>query len=215
MYIYKITNNINGKSYIGLKTKTVEESEDYYGSGKLINQAIDKYGKENFTKEILERNIDSYDILNDQEIYWIKRVNTFNKGYNLTKGGQGNLGRATSEETRAKLSEAANKQHKTPVSNETKRKISEAAKLRKGRPVSEESKAKLAKAATGRIKSQEELDKMSKSISAALKGKPLPVATEPCKYCGKLMAQSHMTRWHNEKCNQRFDSVILHLKDLH
>lgn len=163
MYIYKITNNLNGKSYIGLKTKTVEESEDYYGSGKLINQAINKYGKENFTKEILERNISSYDILNDQEIYWIKRVNTFNKGYNLTKGGQGNLGRATSEETRAKLSEAANKQHKTPVSNETRERIRQKA-IGRMNPHSKETKAKLAKAATGRIYSQEERDKIREAL---------------------------------------------------
>jgi len=159
MYIYKITNNLNGKSYIGLKSKTVEESEDYYGSGKLINQAIDKYGKENFTKEILERNIDSHEILNDQEIYWIKYIDTFNKGYNLTKGGQGNLGRVTSEETRAKLSEAA----KQPLSEETKEKIRQKAKLRKGRKVTEETRLKLIKAATGRKMSEETRLKMSNS----------------------------------------------------
>lgn len=163
MYIYKITNNLNGKSYIGLKSKTVEESEDYYGSGKLINQAIEKYGKENFSKEILERNINSYEILNDREIYWIEHFNTFNEGYNLTKGGQGNLGRVTSKETKAKLREAAKKQFKSPVSEETRRKISEKAKLRKGRPVSEETKLKLAKAATGRKMSKETKLKMSKS----------------------------------------------------
>jgi len=159
MYIYKITNNLNGKSYIGLKSKTVEESEDYYGSGKLINQAIDKYGKENFTKEILERNIDSHEILNDQEIYWIKYIDTFNKGYNLTKGGQGNLGRVTSEETRAKLSEAA----KQPLSEETKEKIRQKAKLRKGRKVTEETRLKLIKVATGRKMSEETRLKMSNS----------------------------------------------------
>jgi len=202
MYIYKITNNLNGKSYVGLKTKTVEESEDYYGSGKLINQAIDKYGKENFTKEILERNIDSYDILNDQEIYWIKRVNTFNKGYNLTKGGQGTLGRATSEETRAKLREAANKQFRNAISEETREKIRQKAIGRKN-PHSKETKAKLSKAATGRIYSQEERDKIREALRKANKGKPQPMATEPCKYCGKLMAQPHMTRWHNEKCKHK------------
>jgi len=166
MYIYKITNDINGKSYIGLKTKTVEESEDYYGSGKLINQAIDKHGKENFTKEILERNINSHEILNDQEIYWIEYFDTFNKGYNLTKGGQGNLGRVTSEKTKKKQSEAIKiRQFKNPMSEETKRKISEAAKLRKGRSVSEETRKKLADSQRGRVKGQEELDKMRKAMT--------------------------------------------------
>ena len=202
MYIYKITNNLNGKSYIGLKSKTVKESEDYYGTGKLINQAIDKYGKENFTKEILERNINSYEILNDQEIYWIEHFNTFNEGYNLTKGGQGNLGRATSKETKAKLREAAKKQFRNGMSEEAKEKIRQKAIGRKKNPHSEETKRKIAKAATGRIKSQEEIDKMSKSIRDALKGKSLPVATEPCPHCGRTLAKSHMTRWHGDNCKK-------------
>ena len=49
MYIYKITNNINGKEYIGYKTKTVNESKNYYGSGIIIKHAIKKYGKDNFS----------------------------------------------------------------------------------------------------------------------------------------------------------------------
>jgi len=148
MYIYKITNNINGKSYIGLKSKTVEESEDYYGSGKLINQAIDKYGKENFTKEILERNIKSHEILNDQEIYWIEKIDTYHNGYNLTKGGQGNLGRVASEETKSKLKKAFTGRKR---SEETKLKISEAAKkYNVGRPVSEETRRKISEAMKGR-----------------------------------------------------------------
>ena len=134
-----------------------------------------------------------------------KKLSIASKGRILTEEHKANIsqakvGHGTSEETKAKLREAANIQHRKPVSDETRRKISEKAKLRKGRPVSEETKAKLSKALTGRIKSQEERDKIGKSISAALKGKPLPVATEPCKYCGKIMAKSHMSRWHGEKC---------------
>ena len=148
-----------------------------------------------------------------------KKLSIVFKGRILTEEHKANLslskmGHVTSEETRDKLRKATKKQFRNGMSDETKRKIS-LSNIGRINKHTTESKAKLAKAATGRIKSQEELDKMSKSISAALKGKPLPVATEPCKYCGKLMAQSHMTRWHNEKCNQRFDSVILHLKDLH
>lgn len=202
MYIYKITNNLNGKSYIGLKSKTVEESKDYYGSGTLINLAIDKHGKENFTKEILERNIDSHKILNEREIYWIKYFNTFNKGYNLTKGGQGNLGRVTSEETKKKLRESANAQFKKPVSEETRKKISEKAKLRKHRPTSKETKAKLKKAATGRKVSEETKLKISNTHHQLKIGKPLPVADVPCPHCNKVMAKSHMTRWHGDNCKK-------------
>ena len=50
--IYKITNNINKKIYIGAhKSKSL--SDRYFGSGKAIKQAMKKYGKDNFAKEIL------------------------------------------------------------------------------------------------------------------------------------------------------------------
>lgn len=51
-YIYLITNNINGKKYIGLRSSSTFD-DSYWGSGKLIQKAIAKYGKENFTREIL------------------------------------------------------------------------------------------------------------------------------------------------------------------
>ena len=51
MIIYKISNLINNKFYIG---QDIKNNPKYFGSGKLITVAIKKYGKENFKKEILE-----------------------------------------------------------------------------------------------------------------------------------------------------------------
>lgn len=51
-YVYLITNKINGKKYVGMRSSAVFD-EQYWGSGKQILQAIAKYGKENFTREIL------------------------------------------------------------------------------------------------------------------------------------------------------------------
>ena len=50
--IYKTTNIINNKIYIG-KHKTTDPNDDYIGSGKHLWRAITKYGRENFKKEVL------------------------------------------------------------------------------------------------------------------------------------------------------------------
>ncbi len=67
MIIYKTTNLINGKFYVG---KDASNNPNYYGSGLLLAKAIKKYGKENFKKEILEE-CQSLKDLNIREKYWI------------------------------------------------------------------------------------------------------------------------------------------------
>ena len=148
MYIYKITNKLNGNIYIGLKTASVEDSLDYYGSGKLIQIAIKKYGKKNFIKEILERDIEDFDILCEREKHYIALYDSKNNGYNMTAGGLGSLGYKPTKEHRSNMSKSLSKP-RGPLSEETKRKLSDAAKKRKGRPVSEETRKKLSKALKG------------------------------------------------------------------
>ncbi len=86
MIIYKITNLINSKIYIGKDSKN---NPDYMGSGVYIRRAIKKYGIENFTKEIVE--YCTHDNINEREIFWIDyHKSTKSKiGYNRTKGGDG------------------------------------------------------------------------------------------------------------------------------
>ena len=86
--IYKITNNINKKIYIG-SHKTKNKDDSYMGSGKYLNRAINKYGVENFTKEILfvfDNAKEMYDkeaeIVDDD---FLAEENT----YNLKRGGFG------------------------------------------------------------------------------------------------------------------------------
>ena len=105
-YIYKITNNINGKLYIG-KHSTDKLNDGYIGSGIRLHQAYNKYGIENFTKEYLAF-CDTDDKLNWLERFYIKKYNTYNNegGYNLTEGGNGSpmKGKNLSEETKQKIS---------------------------------------------------------------------------------------------------------------
>ena len=87
MIIYKTTNKINGKIYVG---KDVAHQPKYLGSGLLLDKAIKKYGRENFYKETIEV-CSSIDELNEREIYWIKTLNATDKkiGYNIAEGGTG------------------------------------------------------------------------------------------------------------------------------
>ena len=98
MLIYKITNKIDGKCYIGQTIKNAEErwrehQAHAFGThpndvNKTLYKAIRKYGLENFTFEVLQDNIETYEQLDKAEIYWIDFYNSFIKGYNETFGGQ-------------------------------------------------------------------------------------------------------------------------------
>jgi hypothetical protein len=85
--IYKITNILNNKIYIG---KDTTSDTNYFGSGLMITRSITKYGIENFTKEVIDET-DDYEELSKKEIYWIDKYNSTdrNVGYNISKGGDG------------------------------------------------------------------------------------------------------------------------------
>ena len=96
--IYIITNSINDKVYIGQTTMSIDDRWKSHlkpstlkqkGSYKLYN-AMNKYGKENFSCKVLETNI-PVEELNDKEIYYIEQYDSFYNGYNSTKGGDGRV----------------------------------------------------------------------------------------------------------------------------
>ena len=121
LYIYKITNNLNGKIYVGKHSSNRLENQ-YFGSGVAIKAAIRKYGKDNFSKEIICI-CDNEGELNKSEIMHIKESGAFANGYNMTLGGEGKLGYKPSEKQKKKQSETMVKFFKDHP--EIRKKISE------------------------------------------------------------------------------------------
>lgn len=105
--IYKITNKVNGKMYIGQHI-TDDLDDGYLGSGTVIRRAVAKYGEECFTKEWLEFTDNKADLDYIERMYvneeWLARPDT----YNLVLGGVGSAwhGKKMSMELRKKLSDA-------------------------------------------------------------------------------------------------------------
>jgi len=182
MYIYQITNTVNGKIYIGKTVKTIEQRfkehisvshrQTATRSNTLLSKAIRKYGTDAFTITEVESNFNSEDDLNEAEIRYISDLSP---QYNMTEGGEGISGHEHSSETRKKMSES----HKgKPKSEKHKRKISESKKgrklsedhirkmseSRKGKPKSEEHKRKMSEAFKGRKRSEETKRKISESV---------------------------------------------------
>lgn len=113
--IYKVTNLINGKLYIGLTTKNLEKRRKEHvkqvnnDSQLAFHRAIRKYGLDNFIWEVID-NAENKDELCNKEIYWISYYKTYTQlknsnGYNMTVGGEGGTGRVFSEETKQIMSE--------------------------------------------------------------------------------------------------------------
>lgn len=154
-YIYKTTNKITGKIYIGQKKSNKFLKEQYLGSGKILKSKIKHYGEDNFTVELIDT-ADSKDELNDKEIYWIAKFNSTNPdiGYNISIGGEvpsgipaWNKGLTKEIDNRLIVSEATKLRHSQSLkrayaegrrtyqfTDDVKQKMSEKAKCREHKP---------------------------------------------------------------------------------
>lgn len=172
-YIYKGTNLINNKIYVG-QHKSEKFDESYYGSGLLWKRACNKYGLENIKIEIIEI-CDDREQLNERKAYWIQKLQSQNKtiGYNIS-------GSTTNPYA---MSGCKNPMYGKHHSEETKQKIREKAV---GRKVSEETRLKIQKSCKGKKVSEETKKKRSNSlkerkpsentIQAVIKANSRPVA---------------------------------------
>lgn len=220
MYIYKTTNLINGKIYVG---QTIYDNCEYFGSGLLIQKALKKYGVENFKKEIL-CDCATQEELNKMEKYWIKKLNSTDSsiGYNILEGGR------FYDDTREKISKSLiGKSFKKPsrkgihLTLEHREKISRSTRGKKRLPLSDDHKEKISKALSGRpsknkgkhFEPMSEEQKEKRRVK--LKGKKRPAFSEEwkknisraksgCVPWNKGKSWTNPRKWINNKKEEKF-----------
>ena len=163
MIVYKLTNLINGKNYVGQTVQTLEKrfNAHKYCKKSIIGNAIKKYGAENFSREVLAV-CSTKGEMDELERFFIEIFNCkFPNGYNIADGGGGGSvrGRPCSAETRAKLSAANSGQipwnKGKHLSAETRSKLSKSLKGNrngsgnKGRAQTSETRAKISQSLIG------------------------------------------------------------------
>jgi len=177
MIIYLTTNLVNGKKYIGLD---MNNDNNYFGSGVHIKRAIKKYGKENFTKEILETCNNREELLLCEK-KWIKEYGAVESKefYNVHEGGIGGDITQYMDETKIfewKKNISNGKRGKTkgiPLSEKNKKGISEGLKKYyenggkaplEGKHRDDETKRKISESNKGKEFTEEHLKNLKESF---------------------------------------------------
>ena len=146
MLIYKITNNVNGKVYIGQTIRTLKERKWQHinmaknGHKNHLYNAMRKYGIENFSFRKI-RSVDSIEELNRLEVYYITKFDSIKHGYNMVDGGNNNI---------MFVKEVREKHKRKMESSEVRKKISDSLKqYRKENPFTELHRKRLSESAVG------------------------------------------------------------------
>jgi group I intron endonuclease len=205
--IYKCTNKINNKSYIGFDSNWPSRKRKHLYDAFNINaknynchfyRALRKYDVKHFQWEIIYESDDKNHCLNIMEPHFIKEHNTFNDGYNMTQGGEGTFGKKSfsgrkhTEETKKKISDSNKGRIFT---DEHCINISKAKKGSKRVPHSEEHKNKISKSLTGIKKgpiTEEHKQKISKASSGGNHYNAIPVTINDITYSCKKEASEKL-----------------------
>lgn len=193
--VYKTTNLVNGKFYIGVHKRN--NRPDYIGSGTILKLAIEKYGKEKFVRETIKE-FDSSEkaFLYEKELITNDIINN-PKCYNIAPGGEG--GWKTGESGKIEMSINKRKLYKDKENHP-----------RFGTKHSDETKSKMKKAWETRPPAT---DEYRNNMSKAKKGVPLPKLQKKCMIYGIIYdsrreavhqtgkSESTIYRWINDNEN--------------
>lgn len=213
-YVYKTTNLINGKFYIGAH-QTSDLSDGYLGSGTYLNRAIKKYGRENFSKEILSF-FENEKQMFEFETHLVEQHLSHSSCYNLASGGLGGSIRQnrkpfTKKHTQESKQAISVKNRGRRLSTEAKEKIkarcwaktdpeNQRVHARKAALISHQNRKD-----SGYTLQESSREKISQSLKhyfetngSSCKGKPKNKIE--CPYCKKQVAINTAKRWHFENC---------------
>lgn len=165
MTIYKITNTVNGKVYVGqtvqkLRMRWALHKHQSLNRNRPLYRAMRKYGISKFIIEELEvfptgTNKERFDV---REVFWIKELNSMApNGYNLTSGGNGKF--FLSKETKARISQSKVGIPRSPETVEKMRRAALGNTNRRGAILSESTRAKISQSQIGRKDSDETKNK--------------------------------------------------------
>ena len=224
-YIYLITDTTNGMKYTGKHHYHIEGQLDpnYHGSGVIIKN-IYKKRPETLKEEYIKTCYSEEEMCSDEQ-YYIEVFDTlWPNGYNLTKGGDGEI---KCEDVRKKISETMKGKHR---SEETRKKISKKLKGRpspiKGKQHSEETRRKISESNKGRYYSEETIRKMStaqkgeknhmfgkhhseetkKKLSKANKGRPMSEEQK------KKLSEINKGKHHSEETKRKLSEANINGK---
>lgn len=187
-YIYKITNQINGKSYIGFTDNPKERWSGHRTSSLSVRrplyEAMRKYGRDNFSFEVIYSHSDKKQALL-MEARYIAEHNTYNKGYNLTKGGE-----HISDKNRKITIERMTNNNPMKVLRTNRGSFTPGHRRTKWSPEQIE-KARQSKIGLGNP------NYANTAASAHLNEK----RTE-CPHCGTITNHGNFVRWHGDKCKK-------------
>ncbi len=218
--IYKATNKVNGKIYIGFDSNWPKRKQDHKREHKnnkfIFHRAIKKYGWDCFEWEVICQSLDGKYLLNKIEPHFIEYYDSYHNGYNMTKGGEGHLGCITSEETKRKQSLAFTLERRINQSRIMKIRatthpgcLKRYERMKTDNPGNYE--GKIMPSALGLKRSVATKEKLSQSKLGQKNHNYLNKEASfhlnnekyQCNVCNIFTNLGNLNRWHNDKCKPR------------